>query len=325
MFVNPYLLLASILFLMPFAMTEVLGSVVINEIEFDPAGGEAQWIELHNPTNSPVPLDGFEMQLHDGNAVVAIIPIPLFSGDTLRPGGYYVVPMGDSLQHFSDEVQNLAAVLSFEMKTLDNVQGLNDALGSDKTWQRFPDGTDSGTFGDWTFRAATKGLDNGNLGQVVAECTLDPFCWGKLDVFFHNEHPIQADGRLFLIETFYDSKRIEADFVLEEKKILISLISPDFPQLGASSPFLHVTIPDELLGGSYSVLADGEPKPFHQIANQTNTRLIIDHLADEKLIEIMGTRVIPEFPVGSLMVVTVSVFSILVLCRCCGSKYFWKV
>ena len=323
MFINPYLLLVSILFLMPFATAWALEGILINEIEFDPAVGEAQWIELYNPTSSSASVGGLELQLHDGGAVVATILVPIFREDALRPGEYYVVPIGDSLRNFSGGVHNLDTILYFEMENLDSVRGLNDALADDKTWQRFPDGTDSGTFGDWTFRADTMGRDNGNLGQVVAECTLDPFCWGKLDVFFHNVHPIKVDEHLFLIETFHDSKRIGADFILEEKKILISLVSPDFPQLGPGSSFLHVTIPDELLGGSYSVLADGELKSFHLVSNQTHARLIIDHLTDEKNIEIMGTRVIPEFPMGFMIVVTASVSSMLILHRFLRPKIFF--
>ena len=322
MIANQFLFLASVLFLIPLTTTEVLGDIIVNEIELEPVEGESQWLELHNPTDFSASLKNLELQIHYGDDAKVIL-ISFLDSDTLGSGDYHVVFLEDFIQHPSN-MQNITITLFDEVKILDVIEGVGDGLASDKTWQRFPDGIDSGTFKDWTFRAATEGRSNGNLGQVVAECTLDPFCWGSLDVFYHNEHHITVDDRVFLIETFYDSEKTDVDFVLEEKKIVILLDSSDFLQLGTSSSFVHVTIPDELLSGSYSVFADGKQKPFHLVSNQTNTRLIINNLTDEKLIEIVGTVVIPEFPMGSLTIVTVSIFSVLIFYRCCGSRCFLK-
>ncbi len=310
---------------MPLATAEALGDIIVNEIEFEPVVGEPQWVELYNPTDLPASLENLELQIRDGDAVQTIL-IPFLDGDALGSGDHHVVFMEEDSIQYPSNIQNITITLFDGVQSLDVIEGVGDGLANDKTWQRFPDGTDSGTFGDWTFRTATEGRSNGDMGQVVAECTLDPFCWGALDVFYHNEHQITVDDRVFLIETFYDSDNTEADFVLEEKKIVILLDSSNFPRLGASSSFIHVTIPNELLSGSYTVFADGKQKPFYLVvSNQTNTRLIVNDLADEKLVEIVGTEVIPEFPMGSFAIITVSVLSALIFYRCCGSMFFKSI
>ncbi len=307
------------LLLAPHAIVEVMGDVIVNEIELGPIKGEAQWVELYNPTDLPISLVGLELQLHSSNAAVLI---PFSGGGLLESGEYRVVHIQDVARDFNG-TQNITVMLLDRAESLDVVEGVGDGLEDDKTWQRFPDSTDSDAFTDWTFRTTTKGQGNGNLGQVVAECSLDPFCWGPLDVFFHNEHRVAVDDRIFLIETFYNTKRIEVDFVLEEKKIVISQEFSNFPQLGAGPSFMHVTIPDELLGGSYSVFADGKQKPIHTVTGQASNRLIIDGLEGEGIIEIIGTRVIPEFSSGSIAIVMVLVFSGLATYRHYTSRIFF--
>lgn len=294
-----------VLFLTPFTIIEVMGDVIINEIELDPARGETRWVELYNPSDLPISLVGLEIQLRSSNTTTSV---SFSEDDLLEPEEYRVVYIQDVMRDLSS-TQNMTVTLLEKAESLDAVEGVGDGLGDDKTWQRFPDGIDSDAFTDWTFRTDTKGQNNGNLGQVVAECTLDPFCWGSLDIFFHEEHRITVDEQIFLIETFSDTKGIKVDFVLEEKKIVISKESLNFPQSRTDASFMHVTIPDDLLGGTYSVFLDGKQKSFHTATGQAGNRLIITDLESEGDIEIVGTRVIPEFSSGSIVVVMVLVFS----------------
>lgn len=298
-----------------------MGDVIINEIELDPVKGQAQWIELYNPTDMPISLESFEMQFYNNDVTLRTPVVITFSEDDLIGSEeYYVVSMKNLTQSSSNTYHATIVLLDLKAETLDTVQGLGDTLADDKTWQRFPDGMDSDTFGDWTFRPSTSGQSNGNLGHLVAECSLDPFCWGPLDVFFHNKHRVTVDDRVFLVETFYDTKRTDVDFVLEEKKITISQKPPNFSNSGTGSSFMHVTIPDELLGGTYSVFADGKQKIFYVISNQPNNRIIINDIKDAETIEIIGTRVIPEFSSESLFIVAISVFSGLVVYRHYASR-----
>lgn len=279
------------------------------------------WIELYNPTDLPVPLEGGELYLYRDSAINTGIVIPLPKDTLIESKEYHLVPLNGSAQSLTNTHNVTVVLLDKTPARLDAITGIGDAAADDRTWQRFPDGVDSGAFTDWTFRTATQGQDNGNMGQLVAECSLDPFCWGPLDVFFHNEHRATVDDRVFLIETFYDTKRMNVDFVLDEKKITISQRPPDFAQAHTRSSFIHVTIPDELLSGTYSVFGDGEKKSFYTVTDQLNNRVIINDIGDTEVIEIIGTRVIPEFSTGVMVLVMVLVFSALVTCRSYASRF----
>ncbi len=312
------LLFVLVLFLTPLAVIEVMGDVIINEVELGPIQGDAPWIELYNPDTLQASLENIELHLYHNNAIRIPTVISFPEGALIESEEYYLVFLEEEpTQHFINTHNVTIILLDKTAGQMDVIMGLGDVIADDKTWQRFPDGVDSDAFRDWTFRTATQGQDNGNLGQLVAECSLDPFCWGPLDVFFHNEHRVTVDDRVFLIETFYDTKRIDVDFILDEKKITISQKPPNFAQAQTRSSFMHVTIPDELLGGTYSVFADGKQKPFHVISDRLNNRIIINDIGDSDVIEVVGTLVIPEFTVGVMILVIALVFSVFVTRRCC--------
>lgn len=53
----------------------------------------------------------------------------------------------------------------------------------------------------------------------------------------------------------------------------------------------------------FIVLVDGQKAEFNEVAaNQTERTLRIDVLAQTKKVEIIGTHVIPEFPVNVMMI-----------------------
>lgn len=294
-----------------------MGDVIINEIELGPIKGDVPWVELYNPDTLQTSLENMELHLYHNNAIRTPTVISFPEDTLIESEEYYLVFLEEESSQHPINAHNVTVVLLDKTaEHVDAIMGLGDIIADDKTWQRFPDGVDSDAFRDWTFRTATKGQDNGNLGQLVAECSLDPFCWGPLDVFFHDEHHVTVDDRVFLIETFYDTKRTDVDFILDEKKITISQKPPNFAQAQTRSSFMHVTIPDELLGGTYSVFADGKPKPFHVINDRLNNRIIINDIGDSDVIDIVGTMVIPEFTVVAMILVMALVFSVFVTRRC---------
>jgi hypothetical protein len=77
-------------------------SVVVNEILYHPAAGEAEWIELYNRGDDPVDLSGWQLV----DAVGYAFP----SGTRLDPGGYLVVrDFAGRLDNSSDHVVLLDA------------------------------------------------------------------------------------------------------------------------------------------------------------------------------------------------------------------------
>jgi len=108
------------------------------------------------------------------------------------------------------------------------------------------------------------------------------------------------------------------DLIPEEKKIRIRKPLVDLAQ-GDRPTFMHVTIPIELLSGTYSVNSEKSQLPFEQIDNETHSRLIIGGLSDESLIEITGTVIVPEFPLGTVMPMVAAIFLVILL-----KQRFWK-
>jgi hypothetical protein len=68
------------------------GKIVINEVDYDNIGVDTkEFIELHNPTGTPVALAGLQLVLINGATNVAYDTIDLSSAGTLEPGAYLVI------------------------------------------------------------------------------------------------------------------------------------------------------------------------------------------------------------------------------------------
>lgn len=267
------------------------GAVVVNEVELGPGTGDHVWVELHNGADAAASLSGLVLAVSD-NATASFV-VPLGGGGDLDPGEYRIVHIAEADRAWQGPV---TVMLAGNGESLDAVRGLSDELSDGRTWQRFPDGADSDSFADWTLRTSTMGGPNGSLAGDVARCALDPLCWGGLDIFFHNEHRIEADGHRFAVKTFHWSRLVGVDFVLEEKKVVIT--PPPLERPGTDASTMHVTIPGDLLGGPYSVLVDGSMGNFYQVDGETDARLILNHLHGGETVEIIGATAIPEFPAG---------------------------
>lgn len=315
------------LLVLPAAFGEESSGVIINELELNPPPGETQWIELYNPTKSSASLNSLELLSIEDNLVEQNkkleekvkkrFSLSSIFQENIKPGEYYVVQIGEPQNNFFDHRLN-SFVLWDGQTTLDFVRGLSDELANERTWQRFPDGGDTGEFKDWTFRPPSKGTENGDIMTLVAECTLNPFCWGVLDVFMHRTHTVKVEESQFSIGTFYDSTLLRVYLIPEEKKITIKKPLVDL-SLGSRPAFMHITIPIELLSGTYSVSSEKSQLPFYQIDNETHSRLIIGGLSNESLIEITGTVIVPEFPLGTLIPMVAAIFLVILL-----KKRFWK-
>ena len=300
------LLLAAFFVMAVSSVAGAWGAVVVNEVELGPGAGGPMWAELHNGADAAVSLAGLALAVSD-NATAAFV-VPLDGGEDLDPGEYRVVYIGEVDRAWQGPV---TVTLADNEESLDVVQGLSDELSDGRTWQRFPDGADSDSFADWTLKESTMGSPNGSLGGEVARCVLDPLCLGGLDIFFHNEHEIEADGHQFVVETFHRSRLVGVDFVLEEKKMVIT--PPPLERPGTGTSAMHVTIPLDLLGGPYSVLVDGSTGHFYQVDGKTDARLILNHLRGGETVEIIGATAIPEFPEGFVTVMAVSLLAALIL------------
>ncbi len=131
------------------------GKIVINEVEANPEGTDSgnEWVELYNPSSNSVDIGGWKIKSTAGTTHTYNIP----SGTTLNPGQYLVITFssqfvdnnGEKLQLF-DQSNNLK----------DETLTFSDTANDGRTWQRSPNGVDTDSDGDWTFKTGTKGSSN---------------------------------------------------------------------------------------------------------------------------------------------------------------------
>lgn len=158
--VRPYLifsiLLISILIGVPFmqAFSQVT-LLKINELEFNPQGSVAgnQWIELYNPGNTLLDISSFLLK---SAKLGRTIPVP--SGFVIEPKGFLVIPFDSRV---FDEKGDSIVLLTADSVEISRTPTLSDEANDDLTWQRFPNGIDTSTMTDWSFRNSTFGVTNG--------------------------------------------------------------------------------------------------------------------------------------------------------------------
>jgi hypothetical protein len=142
----------------------------------------------------------------------------------------------------------------------------------------------------------------------------DPNSWGNfLSIFYYDITQIEVDGKKFdVLTTSRGALCNILKFNQNEKSIVITTKNAQ----GAKAS-IDVIIPNELLGGEFKVLVDGNDAIF----NIKKTAIVDFHLAPgsistittelsfahpESEIEIIGTQVVPEFPSLSLIALSIA-------------------
>lgn len=127
----------------------------INEVELNPRGPVPgnQWIEIYNPSDMLLDLSGFLIKGTDLGRT-----IPIASGIVIEPNNYVVIPFQTRV---FDENGDAIVLLTPDSVEIDRTPFLTDMDDDDRTWQRFPNGIDTGNMTDWHFRNSTFGVTNG--------------------------------------------------------------------------------------------------------------------------------------------------------------------
>jgi len=144
----------------PPAYAQLATHLLINEAEMDPPGTDLgrQWVELYNPTNTTVNLSGWRLQSAGGSSTL------LRSASLVDAGGYFVITLpGISLLRRGDTL----TLTNSEGTVLDSTPRLTDTSDDNRTWQRFPNGIDTGSIIDWRFSPPTKGGSNGKFASQI--------------------------------------------------------------------------------------------------------------------------------------------------------------
>lgn len=130
---------------------------VINEYEQNPPGLDSgnEWVEIYNPTNEVICLDGWTLETAHGDqrlddlSAISIMPqeriVFMFQGQALDNGGRDKFPLSECIV-LKDENGN----------RIDSTPWTTDHYNDERSWQRSFDGSDR-----WVFKEATGGAPNG--------------------------------------------------------------------------------------------------------------------------------------------------------------------
>lgn len=132
------------------------GRVVINEVEQNPPGTDTgyEWVELFNQNPSPVDVGGWSLSTTAGATVSVTLP----QGTNIPSQGYFVYT---HLTQWLDNEGESVVLSDSNANIADTSPLLYDTLNDDRSWQRFPNGHDTGSSGDWAFRLSTRETSNG--------------------------------------------------------------------------------------------------------------------------------------------------------------------
>jgi len=109
------------------------------------------------------------------------------------------------------------------------------------------------------------------------------------------DHEVVADGTVFHVTTESNSTISNFMFIQEEKKLLFNVTGPT-----GKTGYCDISIPEELLWGEFSIFMDGsllvKDVDYTQTHNGTHYTFYISYSHSTHTINIVGTEVIPEFP-----------------------------
>jgi hypothetical protein len=132
--------------------------VMINEIEANPPGNDNygsvyEWVELYNPSEYSVDIGGWTLSTTAG----VIVTISIQQGTILHPGQYEIIERGQ--QWLDNEGEQV--VLKDSNENIKDVSRVISDTGNDSySWQRYPNGRDTDSSTDWSYRSSTKGGPN---------------------------------------------------------------------------------------------------------------------------------------------------------------------
>lgn len=149
-----FILLFAFVSIPPSSAQLITSHVVINEFEQNPPGDErytgGEFVELFNPTGSPVDIGGWGLTTTHGNICSYTIP----AGTTIGKGpSWYVISFPG--QCIDNNDPDSVVLRNKSGAEVDRTPAKTDTFSDGRDWQRVPD---AGT--SWEFRMATKGYNN---------------------------------------------------------------------------------------------------------------------------------------------------------------------
>ncbi|MDQ1261937.1 MAG: hypothetical protein QG575_1118 [Euryarchaeota archaeon] len=132
------------------------GTVVINEVEGNPAGDEsahktiiAAWFELYNNDDKDVDISGWSIKNSEGRSMT----FP--QGAVIRGLDYYVL---DARPGWLAQTGEILVLTDAGGAEVDRTAVLSDEEDNEMAWTRDPDGRNTNSTEDWKFLANSRGF-----------------------------------------------------------------------------------------------------------------------------------------------------------------------
>jgi len=139
-------------------------NVVINEVDINPPGNDSQsiseWVELYNPTNTPIDIGGWAIASTTVLKQTMIIP----QGTTIHPNSFLTYSYKSVW--FTD-VTELVELRDANGIVIDQTPTITDIKDDFTSWQRIYDGFDTDSSNDWTFEKSSAGSTNGKIAEEI--------------------------------------------------------------------------------------------------------------------------------------------------------------
>ncbi len=146
-------------------ISPIADHVVINEANTNPLGDDTKypidWVELYNPTGSPVNIGGWTVSATTGLKLVYTLP----PNTIIQSKQFMVLTYGPLWLPHAGAVIQLKNVTG---GIIDQTPPLTDSQASSNSWQRMYDGYDTGSSSDWVYKTATPGSSNGQLSTTTS-------------------------------------------------------------------------------------------------------------------------------------------------------------
>jgi uncharacterized repeat protein (TIGR01451 family) len=131
----------------------VSGTIVINEVELNPAGDDRtqdvlEWVELYNTGSEDADIGGWSLVTTHGNREIARIP----PRTTIPAKGFYVQRGPETGEQWLDNLLESVVLRDASGSEVDRTPELTDSRDDRCAWSRYPDGSP-----DWELMISSKG------------------------------------------------------------------------------------------------------------------------------------------------------------------------
>ena len=183
--------------------------VVINEVDINPPGNDAQaaseWVEIYNPTENDVNVGGWEIASTTVLRKTMTIP-----HGTIIPADGFLAYSYQSVW-FTD-VSEVVQLRDASGVVIDQTPSISDLDNDFKSWQRIFDGLDTDTSSDWELDFSHPGSTNGKYTvEAESDVISVTVSTDKVGYLFDDTATISGEvsEQLFIEKPFFQAEQIK--------------------------------------------------------------------------------------------------------------------